>query len=717
MRRGLAEPRFDPGRRLTRSVQDPIDPVSLVERRRAAQAERLKTAGERWRGFQAASRKRYAARIGKRPPLALRRILARAKQPGRMLLLSTSGVWDAGLDESLGSLAGPAASLRDYVAAGPDPAVQPRALFDQRWYLEHAAGLAGSQWAPLAHYLVVGDGHNLSPHPLLDAPAYRARHGAKMATGRLTALEHFLFEGAAEGAAPHPLFDTAFYVGQSDAVARSGENPLVHYLRSGWREGLDPHPLFAGAWYLEQNPDAAEAGVAPLLHYVLAGGAEGRSPHPLFDTAHYVKQVRGRLRGGDPLSDFLTAGARELKSPNAHFKPAYYLEQTRDAAARANPLLHYLTTGAFAGAWPAPDFDEPGYFTAHPDAADSPFSALEHWVRNRTARGAGAAPVGRTLSAETLFADLREATAPDPAAYRLPAYQALRETLGRRSGDATPVRVIALRKTACPDWLAVARGLPSFRGHLQPRLPAAGFADPADPAAFIADVLLAERYGLAGFCHEVAGAEALGPILAQAFPFCLAWTGPDDPAMALKALAPALKARHAIRLDGRPVLALPAGADAGAWREAAGSQDLFLIDRGGGGAGFDGRLAEPDPRAPEGPPGPVINPDFRGLVHDYAAVARERLAGAAEQIPLVVAARDTTPRSQDAPVVWQGASPGAFQAWLEGACDQARDGLGLVFVEAWNDWERGCAIAPDLKFGHGWLEAIANAADADLLDT
>ena len=39
----------------------------------------------------------------------------------------------------------------------------------------------------------------------------------------------------------------------------------------------------------------------------------------------------------------------------------------------------------------------------------------------------------------------------------------------------------------------------------------------------------------------------------------------------------------------------------------------------------------------------------------------------------------------------------------------------LVFVHAWNDWEGGAALSPDLRFGHGWLEAVANAADADLL--
>ena len=230
---------------------------------------------------------------------------------------------------------------------------------------------------------------------------------------------------------------------------------------------------------------------------------------------------------------------------------------------------------------------------------------------------------------------------------------------------------------------------------------------------------LAERYGLGGFCHEVAGDEQAAAIAAAAFPFCLSWVGPTTASKALAALAGALASEHAIRIEGRPVLLLQPGADPDAWREGV---ELFLIQRGGvPAAGFDAWLAEPFlARAPEGPPGPVINPDFRGLVHDHLALVAERLDEASEPglIPLVVAAHDTTPGSQDAPVVWQGASPGALQAWLEAASDSVRalaPDRRLVFVQAWNDWETGAVLAPDLRFGHGWLEAVANAADADLL--
>ncbi len=690
----------------------PADPAALIEQRRAARAAEVQRGEERWANFQAANRKRYAQRVERRLSPRLARLMARAKNPGRALLLQRSGLWEPELAVSLGSTPGPTVDLAAYVAAGPDAGAQPRGLFDQSWYLDLAPALAGSQWAPLAHYLVVGDGHNLSPHPLLDAPAYRAKHGARMSVGRLTALEHFLFEGAAEGANPHPLFDVRHYVGQSDELAQTGENPLIHYLRTGWREGLEPHPLFAGAWYLEQNPEVEAAGIAPLLDYVTKGAGEGLDPHPLFEVPHYRRQRHGGTRG-DALADYLAAGARARKSPTPHFNPAYYLEQAGDRPlANANPLQHYLTTGTYEGLWPAPDFDEAGYFAAHPDAAATGLSGLEHWTRQRTERPLPGAPAGRVVSAEALFEDLRRASDPDPAAYDNDAYEALRRPR-TDAGPREPVRVIAIRRAAAPDWVVVARALPNFRGHLQPRLPADGFTDPADPASLARDVALAERYGLGGFCHEVASADQAAAMAAPAFPFCLAWTGG-----AARAL-PALGAPHAIRVEGRPVLVLPADADLAAWRKTG---QLFLIQRGGAPvAGFDAHLSDAAARrAPEGPPGPVINPDFRGLTHNALALIGERIAQplAADAIPLVVAAHDTTPISQDAPTIWQGASPGALQAWIEAAGDAVRarePDHRLVFVHAWNDWETGAALSPDLRFGHGCLEAVKNAADADLL--
>ena len=322
------------------------------------------------------------------------------------------------------------------------------------------------------------------------------------------------------------------------------------------------------------------------------------------------------------------------------------------------------------------------------------------------------AAAGRVVSAEAFVRDLRRASDPDPAAYGNEAYEALRRPRAA-AGPHDPVRIVAIRRSVAPVWVAVAHALPNFRGHLQPRLPVGGFTDPANADGLARDVALAERYGVGGFCHEVASVEAAAAVSAPAFPFCLAWTGGEARAI------PAIAAAHAIRIEDRPVLLLAADANLAAWRQTA---DLFLVQRGGAPkAGFDAHLDDGSAaRSPEGPPGPVINPDFRGLTHDALALIGERIGRtqAADALPLVIAAHDTTPMSQDAPTIWQGASPGALQAWLEAASDAVRGRAAdrrLVFLHAWNDWETGAALSPDLRFGHGWLEAVANAADADLL--
>jgi hypothetical protein len=126
------------------------DPAALIERRRTALAERERVAEDRWTRFQAANRRRYAGRAASRIHPALASQLARAKTPGRVLLLRLSGLWEDALDASLGSTPGPTLGLGDYVRAGPDAAAQARALLDQSWYLAHAPALAGSRWPLLA---------------------------------------------------------------------------------------------------------------------------------------------------------------------------------------------------------------------------------------------------------------------------------------------------------------------------------------------------------------------------------------------------------------------------------------------------------------------------------------------------------------------------------------------------------------------------------------
>ena len=35
----------------------------------------------------------------------------------------------------------------------------------------------------------------------------------------------------------------------------------------------------------------------------------------------------------------------------------------------------------------------------------------------------------------------------------------------------------------------------------------------------------------------------------------------------------------------------------------------------------------------------------------------------------------------------------------------------IIFIKSWNEWGEGNHLAPDVKFGHGYLNAIKRALD------
>lgn len=432
----------------TDNAAEAADGEMLLARRRHARLQAAAVAADRWRRYlEAAAGRSASLRL---PRLAIRfaPLLARGKWLGRTALIEASGLWNQAQDHGLGRDPSLAEHLSDYVRAGPNPSAQPRALFDQAGYLEQAPEILGSRWAPLAHYLVLGDAQGVDPHPLVAVSDYRQRQGEALEAAGLTVLQHFMLVGARMGIDPHPLFDLRHYVGQCEAVALTGENPVIHYLREGWRQGLDPHPLFANDWYLEQYPETAINGVAPLLDYLNGGADAGRDPHPLFDGAWYADRY-GDLRTPrfNPLAHFVRFGARERRSPSAHFDTAYYADQPGAlASGDRDPLSDYLTRGSSEGLWPAADFDEGAYLLTNPDAVASAWSSLEHWVRTRAARPArtGASSL---QGAAALYDELRRgAAAAGPGAYDLQAYESLSSAWRQVQAD----RIEAFAPTPAP---------------------------------------------------------------------------------------------------------------------------------------------------------------------------------------------------------------------------------------------------------------------------
>ena len=328
------------------------------------------------------------------------------------------------------------------------------------------------------------------------------------------------------------------------------------------------------------------------------------------------------------------------------------------------------------------------------------------------------------------------------------------------------------------EWTNVTRALPNYRGHYQPHLPAdLGFYDLSDPAALKHQGELAARYGIGGFCHYFywfsGGRRVLEKPLAHLlsgaageFPFCLCWanenwtrtwdgqsndvllaqTYEEGDAEALMAeMGPYLTRPNYIRVNGKPLVLLyrpgllpDARQWAAHWRDWCarnGVGEIYLayvegFEKAGGATdpttlGFDASVEFPPAGAHAliHPPGPLYNARFEGKVSDYRQIVRRYMA---EPTPPHTRFRgampgwDNTARRQDNNLSHHYATPGAFQAWLETMfAETRRQNFGderLVFINAWNEWAEGAHLEPDQRFGHGWLEAVKNAADADLLD-
>jgi hypothetical protein len=73
---------------------------------------------------------------------------------------------------------------------------------------------------------------------------------------------------------------------------------------------------------------------------------------------------------------------------------------------------------------------------------------------------------------------------------------------------------------------------------------------------------------------------------------------------------------------------------------------------------------------------------------------------------------DNSPRTGSRAVVLHDSTPEAYERWLTEVVSRTverPEEEQLVFVNAWNEWGEGCHLEPDLRWGHGYLEATRRA--------
>jgi lipopolysaccharide biosynthesis protein len=327
------------------------------------------------------------------------------------------------------------------------------------------------------------------------------------------------------------------------------------------------------------------------------------------------------------------------------------------------------------------------------------------------------------------------------------------------------------------EWTNTANAKPMFRGHYQPHIPAdLGFYDLRVPETREAQAALARRHGIAGFCYYhywFAGRRILerpfNEVLdsgAPDFPFCLCWAnetwsgiwhgasnrvlieqtypGRADHEAHFRALLPAFADPRYIRVEGKPIFLIhrpinlpdPA-ATLALWRAMA-------VDAGLGGLhiagmafphhpnptahGFDARLplaTWPDPqwisrRDPLRWARRKIR-TWRGLpiIESYESFAERQISTVMADdawYPCLAHAWDNTPRSGRNGVVFVGATPELFRKIISTAIDALGDrplDRRLLFLKSWNEWAEGNHLEPDLRFGTGFLQAVADTLGAE----
>ncbi|GAC1339538.1 MAG: hypothetical protein NVSMB18_07890 [Acetobacteraceae bacterium] len=336
------------------------------------------------------------------------------------------------------------------------------------------------------------------------------------------------------------LFDGAWFTCRNPDIVAAGVDALTHFHRYGWREGRWPNPYFDPEWYLQQNRDVRESGADPLLHYVEYGEREGRKPIPHFEPEWYRAQYAvpaGRLC----LAHFLERRRTGEVSPVPEFDAAHYLRQAPDvAAAGMDPFEHYMVTGADEGRAPSSAFDPRFYRSRYlrhlPDA-----NPLLHYRQHRHEPGVYcAAPeneasipqeVLRNTQPSPLFEELEPL---DPAAPRrakvlafyLPQFHPVPENDAWWGKGFT-------------EWTNVARGVPRFVGHYQPRIPRDLGHYRLDGSATLArQIAMAQQAGVHGFVFYFywfngkrlleSPVETMLADRSLDMPFCLMWADTGD---------------------------------------------------------------------------------------------------------------------------------------------------------------------------------------------
>lgn len=102
-------------------------------------------------------------------------------------------------------------------------------------------------------------------------------------------------------------------------------------------------------------------------------------------------------------------------------------------------------------------------------------------------------------------------------------------------------------------------------------------------------------------------------------------------------------------------------------------------------------------------------------LYDYSSTVRGFFAPEdrwESVFPTIIPQFDRTPRETTKEGIYVNATPEKFYQHICDAIDIVKDKKPehqVIFLRAWNEWAEGNYVEPDIKYGHGWLDALAKA--------
>jgi glycosyltransferase involved in cell wall biosynthesis len=565
------------------------------------------------------------------------------------------------------------------------------------------------------------------------------------------------------------LFDEVYYSGTYPDVVASGVDPFEHFFLNGCKKGRKPNAIFDPIWYVTTYPDVQECELQPLLHYAKIGEAEGRRPSPLFQPAWY-REKYGIPAQESPLAHYLKNRVGPF-SPIPEFDAEYYLKTYPDiAVAGVDPFQHFVFHGYKEGRNPSAEFDTKFYIQRY-FKGNTDQNPLLHYLEHRHQDGIFAL---RPENEATIPAEIKRFTKPSAQ------FEELRP-LPRNVKPRAKILAYYLTQfhafpendkwwgTGFTEWTNIARGVPRFKDHYQPRIPRdLGFYSLEDVETMRKQAKLAQASGIHGFVfyyYWFNGKRLLERPL-EAFlkardidmPFCLMWANEnwtrrwdgmegevlisqdylsDDDERLLGEYARHFKDPRYIRIQGRPLLMIyrprliPDAANVIArWRRIFAekfAEDPIIVmsqsfdDYDPRPNGMDGAIEFPPHKLTKFVPrmnaeARILDDTVSGQIYSYDEVAKYSREEPRPDFPLiktVVPSWDNDARRQGSGLVIHGSTPQKYETWLAALVKQAQQhpffAEPIVCVNAWNEWCEGAYLEPDLHFGSAYLNATARA--------